>query len=233
MIPLRDSIPRRTFPLVTIGLIAANVFAFFVEVSQGRLVEELLLRYAFVPDRFFHPATWGGPSLATTVLPVFSSMFLHGGIAHLAGNLLFLWIFGDNLEDELGHGRFLLFYLACGAAATLAQGLADTRSIVPTIGASGAIAGVLGGYLVLFPRARIVTLVPLFVLFPLVELPAVLYLLLWFLFQFLMGSAGLASGTGAAGGVAYWAHIGGFVAGLLTVGLFRPRRRPAATYRLR
>lgn len=233
MIPLRDSIPRRTFPLVTLALIAANVGAFLLEASRGSNVEAFLLRYAFVPDRFFHPAAWGGSSIGTWLLPIFSAMFLHGGIAHLAGNMLFLWIFGDNPEDELGHGRFLLLYLTCGVIATLTQGAADTRSVVPTVGASGAIAGVLGAYFVLFPRARVTTLVPLFILFPLVEIPAALYLLVWFLLQFLMGSAGLAGPGAASGGVAYWAHIGGFVSGLVLVGPFRPRRRPAAAYRLR
>jgi membrane associated rhomboid family serine protease len=147
--------------------------------------------------------------------------------------MLFLWIFADNVEDALGHGRFLFFYLVCGAFATLVQAFLAPDSRVPNLGASGAIAGVLGAYFVLFPRARIVTIVPLFVLFPLVEIPAGLYLLGWFLLQFWMGSSQLASaGRGTEGGVAFGAHVGGFVAGVAWALLFRVKRAPAARYRI-
>jgi len=161
-------------------------------------------------------------------------MFLHGGVLHLAGNLLYLWIFGDNVEDALGHLRYLGFYLAAGVVAALLQAAVNPASAIPNIGASGAIAGVLGGYFVLYPRARVVTLVPLFFLFPLVEVPAGIYLLFWFLMQFWMGSANLASAGRQAetGGVAWWAHVGGFVAGVLLILVLRPRRKPAARYRI-
>jgi membrane associated rhomboid family serine protease len=157
-------------------------------------------------------------------------MFLHGGLLHLAGNLLYLWIFGDNVEDELGHGRYLVFYLGSGILAALLQGVLSPSSTVPMIGASGAIAGVLGAYFVLHPRARIVTLVPLFLFFPLVEVPAWLYLLFWFLMQFWAGTSSLASGSGAEGGVAWWAHVGGFVSGLLLLALLRPARASRLRY---
>ena len=163
-------------------------------------------------------------------------MFLHGGLLHLAGNMLFLWIFGDNVEDALGHGRFLLLYLGSGVLAALLQGVIAPSSLVPMVGASGAIAGVLGAYFVLYPHARVVTLVPLFFLFPLVEVPAFLFLLLWFLLQFWQGSAALVTSGkagAAAGGVAWWAHVGGFVAGIGLLALLKPRRRPAPRYRIR
>jgi hypothetical protein len=161
-------------------------------------------------------------------------MFLHGGFLHLGGNLLYLWIFGDNVEDALGHVRYVFFYLASGVAAAVLQTILMPSSTLPNIGASGAIAGVLGGYLVLYPRARVVTLVPLFLLFPLVEIPAGVYLLFWFVMQFWMGSANLASAgrRGESGGVAWWAHVGGFLAGLILILLMRPKRRPAPRYQI-
>ncbi len=233
MIPLRDSVPRRTFPFTNNLLLAANVFVFFLQITPGPGEEAFLARWAFIPDRLFHPAAWGMSPLAS-LGTVFSAMFLHAGVLHLGGNLLFLWIFGDNVEDALGHLRYLLFYLASGLAAASLQTILNPASAVPNIGASGAIAGVLGGYFVLYPRARVVTIVPLFILFPLVEVPAGLYLLFWFLMQFWMGSVNLTSAARhpEAGGVAFWAHVGGFVAGVILVLLVRPRRRPAARYRI-
>ena len=233
MIPLRDTIPTRTVPFVTRLLVAANVAAFVFELLQGERLEAFVDAFAFVPARLFHPGAFPGFTAGDTVITMFTAMFLHGGFLHLAGNMLYLWIFGDNVEDALGHARFLVFYLACGVTATLVQAFWAPDSTVPNLGASGAIAGVLGAYFVLFPRARVVTIVPLFVLFPLVELPAGVYLLGWFLLQFWMGSSQLASARGAAqGGIAFWAHVGGFVAGVLWVFLFRPRRAPPARYRI-
>ncbi len=233
MIPLRDNVPRRTIPFTNNLLLAANVFVFFLEITQGDAGEAFLARWAFIPDRLFHPAAWG-MSPGASFVTIFSAMFLHAGLLHLGGNLLFLWIFGDNVEDALGHVRYLFFYLASGLAAAVLQTILNPASAVPNIGASGAIAGVLGGYFVLYPRARVVTLVPLFFLFPLIEVPAGLYLLFWFVMQFWMGSANLASAGRhpEAGGVAFWAHVGGFVAGVILVLLVRPRRRPAARYRI-
>ena len=216
-------------------LILANVGAFVLEWLQGDRVGDFLWRHAFVPARFFHPGLYEGWTFLAAVGTIFTAMFLHGGLMHLGGNMLFLWIFGDNVEDALGHGRYLLFYLGSGVGATLLQAFLSAGSEVPNIGASGAIAGVLGAYFVLFPRARVVTVVPLFIFFPLVEIPAGLYLLGWFLLQFWMGSASIASGAHSAsqGGVAWWAHIGGFVAGLVLLYWLRPARRPAPRYSIR
>ena len=235
MIPLRDTIPSRTVPFVTRLLLVANVAAFVLEVLQGDRLDAFVNIFAFVPARFFHPELFAGWTTGASVVTIFTAMFLHGGFLHLAGNMLFLWIFGDNVEDALGHGRFLLFYLVCGASATLLQAFLSPASTIPNLGASGAIAGVLGAYFVLYPRARVVTVIPLFILFPLVEIPAGLYLLSWFLLQFWMGSSQLASaGRGGAdqGGVAFWAHVGGFVAGVAWVLLFRPKRSPPARFRI-
>ncbi|HQR67131.1 MAG TPA: rhomboid family intramembrane serine protease [Thermoanaerobaculia bacterium] len=233
MIPLRDSVPRRTYPFVNNLLLALNVAVFLLEVAQGPELEAFLARWAFIPDRLLHPAAWGMPFPASLVTVV-TAMFLHGGFLHLAGNLLYLWIFGDNVEDALGHFRYLVFYLASGVAAAVLQTALNPDSAVPNVGASGAIAGVLGGYFVLYPRARVVTLVPLFFLFPLVEVPAAIYLLFWFVMQFWMGWGDLAAASRhpGQGGVAWWAHVGGFVAGVLLVLARRPRRRPAPRFRI-
>jgi hypothetical protein len=235
VIPLRDTIPRRTVPFVTRLLLVANVAAFVLELMQGERLEAFVNTFAFVPARLFRPDLFPGWTTGASVVTIFTAMFLHGGFLHLAGNMLFLWIFADNVEDALGHGRFLLFYLVCGAGATLVQAFLAPASTIPNLGASGAIAGVLGAYFVLYPRARVVTVVPLFVLFPLVEIPAGLYLLGWFLMQFWMGSSQLATtGRGGAeqGGVAFWAHVGGFVLGVAWALLFRAKRAPAARFRL-
>ena len=171
LIPLRDTIPTRTVPLVNGALIAACIGVWVVQLLAGSGGETLVRAFGFVPARLFHAGELGPGGLTMGVFGLFSSMFLHGGLLHLAGNMLFLWIFGDNVEDALGHGRYLLFYLGCGVLAALVQGLFATSSLVPMVGASGAIAGVLGAYFVLYPHARVVTLVPLFFLFPLVEVP--------------------------------------------------------------
>lgn len=229
MIPLRDTIPSRSVPLVNGALIAACVGAFVLQLLSGNGGEALVRAFGFVPARLFHAGELGPGAFGLGVTGLFTSMFLHGGLLHLAGNMLFLWIFGDNVEDALGHGRYLLFYLGSGVMAALLQGLFATTSLVPLIGASGAIAGVLGAYFVLYPHARVVTIVPLFLLFPLVEVPAFLFLLVWFLLQFWQGSASLlaSGGSAASGGVAWWAHVGGFAAGIALLLLLKPRRRPA------
>jgi len=232
LIPLRDTIPSRTVPFVNTSLIVLCVGAFLLELLQGEQVDDFIQTFAFVPLRFFQPGLYEGWTFGANLVTVFTAMFLHGGFLHLGGNMLYLWIFGDNVEDALGHFRYLVFYLGSGVLATLSQAVLTASSNVPNLGASGAIAGVLGAYLLLYPRARIVTLVPLFILFPLVEVPAALYLIFWFVLQFWSGSAALLSAhQGAAGGVAWWAHIGGFVSGLMLVSLLRPKRRPAPAYR--
>src|SRR5438093_3992888 len=214
MIPLRDIIPSRTTPVVTIALIAINVLVFLYELSLGRAVDAFTLYFGLVPAAF----SW---------VTVFTSMFLHGGVLHVAGNMLYLWIFGDNVEDRMGHGRFLVFYLLCGVAAALAQTITTPDSVLPMVGASGAIAGVMGAYFVLYPRSRIVSLVPLFFFFQIIEVPAILFLGIWFLMQFLSGVGSIVTAVGGqpAGGVAFWAHVAGFVAGISGVIVFRRPER--------
>lgn len=214
MIPLRDVIPSRTTPFVTVSLIVLNVLVFAYEVSLGDAINALTFTFGLVPASF---------SLTT----VLTSMFLHGGFLHVAGNMLYLWIFGDNVEDRMGHGRFFVFYLLCGTAAAVAQTLMDPSSPVPMIGASGAVAGVMGAYFVLYPKSRIVTLIPIIFFFQIVELPAIFFLGIWFLMQFLSGIGSLSAATAGApvGGIAFWAHVAGFVAGLTGVLAFRRPER--------
>ena len=212
MIPLRDVIPSRTTPVVTVSLIVLNALVFFYELSIGDAIEEFVLYFGLVPAAF----SW---------VAVFTSMFLHGGFLHFGGNMLYLWIFGDNVEDRMGHGRYLGFYLLCGWTASYAHVWSDPASRVPSLGASGAIAGVLAAYLTLYPHARVVTLIPFGIFTRLVQIPAVFFLVFWFLQQFIFGVASLAARTAQTGGVAWFAHIGGFVAGLALVWLFRDERR--------
>ena len=215
MIPLRDVIPSRTTPYVTFALIGVNVVVFVYELSLGdRRLRAFIDAFGLIPASF---------SWAT----VFTSMFVHGGLLHVGGNMLFLWIFGDNVEDRMGHGRYMVFYLLCGAGAAFAQTVLTPDSGVPMVGASGAIAGVMGAYFVLYPRSRILTLLPLFFFVQLVEVPAIFFLGVWFLLQFLQGVGSMATAGihQAAGGVAFWAHIAGFVTGVGTVMLFRRPER--------
>ena len=183
---------------------------FLYQLSLGEDLLPFVERYAVIPARLLG----GGFPPAGELLTPVTAMFLHGGWFHMLGNMLYLYIFGDNVEDTLGHGRFLLFYIACGAASFAVQIGFQSASAVPNIGASGAIAGVLGAYFLLFPRARVVTLLPLFVFFTVVEIPAVVFLGLWFLLQFLSGAVSFGRAA-ATGGVAWWAHVGGFVAGVV------------------
>lgn len=227
MIPFRDNIPSRTFPLVTLAIIVANVAVFLYELTLPAPQLESFIRYnAVIPGKLRYLAEAPGLVLADTGRTVLWSMFLHGGWFHLLGNMWYLWIFGDNVEDRMGHFRFLVFYLLCGAAGSWAHILFNLDSRIPSIGASGAIAGVLGAYLICYPFARVLTLIPLFLLWPVVELPALIVLGSWFLVQLLNGAATIAASTQTATGVAWWAHIGGFAAGLILVGLFaRPAPR--------
>jgi len=192
--------------VVNYALIAVNVLAFLYETSLGESLVPFLERNAVIPARFL-----GGPFSVRQALTPVTAMFLHAGWMHLLGNMLYLYIFGDNVEDTLGHGVYLLFYLLSGMASFAVQVLFQSASQVPNLGASGAIAGVLGAYFLLFPRARVVTLLPIFLV---VEIPAVIFLGLWFLLQFLSGAASLGR-PASEGGVAWWAHIGGFVAGVI------------------
>ncbi len=214
MIPLRDVIRSRTTPFVTVMIIVANAVAFFFELSLPPAIRQGFLR------------TWGIVPASFAWSTLLTSMFLHGGWLHVVGNMWYLWIFGDNVEDRLGHGRYLVFYLLCGAAAGLAQTLVDPDSAIPTIGASGAIAGVMGAYFVLYPRSRILTLVPLFIFIEIIEIPAIFLLGFWFLMQLFAGAGSIARTTGSQGGVAFWAHVAGFLVGVGGVFAFkRPERQ--------
>jgi hypothetical protein len=212
---------------VTLALIAANVAAFAYELSLGPALEGFLREYGVVPARL--AGQWiAGARGWGELAPILTAMFLHGGWLHLVLNLWFLWIFGDNVEDRIGHSRYLVLYLAAGTAATLAHVLANPASTLPTVGASGAIAGVLGAYFLAYPRARVTTLIPIFVFIHVAVLPAWVVLGMWFALQFLSGALSLATTQASAGGVAWWAHIGGFAAGVLlmpVLSIGRPGRR--------
>ena len=220
MLPLSDHNPSRTVPVVNYLLIAANVLMFFWELSLGPNIERDLFIVSFVPARF-----WAAPLYPPNLIRILISMFLHGGWLHLGGNMLYLWIFGDNIEDRLGHLKYVIFYLLCGLIATLSHALMLPDSRLPSIGASGAIAGVLGAYIVLFPRARVTTLIPIFVFITIRELPAILVLGLWFVLQFFVGVTSIGAAPEATGGVAVFAHIGGFIAGMILVLLMGGGRR--------
>ncbi len=225
MLPLRDLNPSRRAPVVNIALIVANVLMFFYELSLGERLEGYLMSAAFTPGRLFDGGVITAGEWGTGLSSALLSMFLHGGWGHLLGNMLFLWIFGDNIEDRLGHGRYLVFYLLSGFVATFAHAFSSPQSMIPAIGASGAISGVLGAYLFLYPRARIVTVVWFLFFVRFLEIPALVYLPFWFVMQAFSGVASLGAQTAQdAGGVAWFAHIGGFVAGpllLLVLGGFR------------
>ena len=219
MFPLKDDIPARVVPVVNIALIAANLFSFLYTVAQGDSAGSFLFEHGFVPGRFLaHSGFFVAPG---RFLPVFSSMFLHGGFMHLVGNMWMLWIFGDNVEDAMGHGHYLFFYLLCGVVSVAAQTLASPASLVPMVGASGAISGVLGAYFCTYPKAKILTFLPIFIFFYLVEVPAFFFLGLWFLLQFLQGWIQFSAEAGVTSGMAWWAHVGGFVAGVLLIRFFR------------
>lgn len=213
MIPLRDSQPSHSTPYVTIGVIAVNVLVFLYQLSLDPFsLNHLFTSYGTVPARFEFSS-------------LLTSMFLHGGFMHLIGNMWFLWIYGDNVEDVLGHGKFLLFYLLCGVAAGMTHVFVNMASRVPTIGASGAIAGVMGAYMVKFPHSRIVTLVPLFVFLTTMRIPAYVILVYWFIIQFFSGVGTVGHSQLSQGGVAWFAHIGGFVAGIILIVAMKTRSR--------
>ena len=227
MFPLRDDNPTRRIAIVTAGLLAANILVFIYQVSlqAGGLPgagagQAFIEEFGLVPCRL-SGACPSGADLPSPILTIFSSMFMHGGLFHIGGNMLYLWIFGNNVEDTLGHARYLIFYLGCGAAAALAQTAIGPASPVPMVGASGAVSGVLGAYLLLFPHARVTTLIVLGFFFRLAQVPAVVVLGLWIVIQVVTGMLTL----GATGGVAFFAHIGGFVAGIGLLFALRPRAR--------
>ena len=209
-------------PIVTRAIILANLFAFMYELSLGESMPEFLREWGVVPGRLF-ASLLGDTSLPVEVATLMTSMFLHGGWLHFIGNMWYLWIFGDNVEDRMGWLRYLAFYLAAGAVSALVHSALLPASAIPTVGASGAIAGVLGAYAQAFPRARVLTLIPIFFFFQVVAVPALILLGIWFLIQFVSGTLSFGSGSG---GVAWWAHIAGFVFGFIVMGL-GSRRRPS------
>ncbi|MFY9270528.1 MAG: rhomboid family intramembrane serine protease [Candidatus Manganitrophaceae bacterium] len=220
MIPLRDDLPTRSVAVVTAGLIVANVLLFFYELSLGPKVNDFVLTFGAIPANLAHGLVGGKPALLAAS-SVFTSMFLHGGWMHLVGNMLYLWIFGNNIEDATGHLRFIFFYLLCGFVAAYTHALTNVASHVPMVGASGAISGVLGAYLLLYPHAKILTLVPIGFFIQVIQIPAVLVLGFWFFVQFLNAILGL----GEVGGIAWFAHIGGFLAGMVLIYPFKKKGR--------
>ncbi|HIC90752.1 MAG TPA: rhomboid family intramembrane serine protease [Syntrophaceae bacterium] len=216
MIPLKDDVPSRTFPFVTIGIIILNVLVYLYQASLGYHGQEIFVRQmGAIPFEITHIIDIDPRSSVPIPLTVLTYMFMHGGFLHLLGNMLYLWIFGDNVEDSLGHIRFVLFYLFCGVMAALIHILSDVNSLSPMVGASGAIAGVLGAYFLLYPKANVLTLVIFFLFIRTIKIPAILFLGLWFLIQIL--------NIGSASPVAWYAHIGGFICGILFIAFFIPK----------
>ncbi|MFQ5824197.1 MAG: rhomboid family intramembrane serine protease [bacterium] len=217
MIPLKDDNPRSSVPIITIGLIVVNVLVFLYELSLGPRIEFFIQEYAAIPAKIVR-----GRELETLV----TSMFLHGGFFHVGSNMLYFWIFGDNVEHYLGHFRFIYFYLICGLFAAITHIFLGGISEVPMIGASGAISGVLGAYLVKYPRAQVLVLIPIFWFITIRKIPALFVLGLWFAMQLLSGVFSGLSSTGLEkGGIAFWAHVGGFVAGMILINIFKRKRR--------
>ncbi|MDE2758041.1 MAG: rhomboid family intramembrane serine protease [Acidobacteriota bacterium] len=232
MIPLKDINRTRTFPAITLFLITVNaaVFVYQLSLGTGPVLTRFFYQFGLVPSALLSFGYWQEAGILLGLVPLFTSMFLHGGWMHFLGNMLYLWVFGDNVEDWLGSLRFLLFYLVCGLLAALLQMAVHPGSPIPMIGASGAISGVLAAYLVLFPRARVLTFVPILFFFYLIRLPALIFLGLWFLLQFFNGAVSLTAGDLSMGGTAWWAHIGGFVAGLVLILKRRKSRRRQFVY---
>ena len=226
MIPLRHTSERRSTPVVTRILVGANVVAFIGTLFAGNAAERIIETFGFIPLRLHHPALYGFTRIEASIT-LFTSLFLHGGFVHLIGNMIYLWVFGDAVEDVLGHVQYFVFYIVAGILGSLTHALVFRGSPIASIGASGCIAGVLGAFLVLRPTARIVTLFPLVVYWAMAEIRAALFLPVWFVMQFFNGFASLAAakGTTEVAGVAWWAHIGGFVFGALVAGGFRIARR--------
>ncbi len=225
MIPLNDNVRRQTFWFSTLALIALNTAVFAYELSLGPAINQFIVTFGLIPA---HYTTAQGAIVFTGpvafLVPVFTSMFIHGGWLHLIGNMLFLFVFGRSVEDRFGHSQFLLLYFVSGFGAAIVQIFFNMGSRLPTIGASGAIAGILGAYLVSFPTARITTLIPLIIFFWIIRIPAFLVLVYWFVIQFIAGHQMLAIESATRGGVAWWAHVGGFIVGML-LALAMPKRQ--------
>jgi membrane associated rhomboid family serine protease len=226
MIPLRHTLERHRPPLVNRALVAANVAVFFAQLFLGSATERMIQTFGFIPARLLHPETFQYAAWEVGITLV-TSLFLHGGFVHLAGNMIYLWVFGGAIEDAVGHLRFFLFYVACGAMGSLAHTALFPASTTPSIGASGSIAGLLGAFLVLRPHARIVTLFPLVVYWAMAEIPAIVFLPIWFAMQFFNGYLSLeaARRVQEVAGIAWWAHVGGFAFGAIVAAIWRLRRR--------
>ena len=222
MIPIRHTLERHETAFVNRALVGANVAVFMVQLLIGPRAVGLMRAYGFVPARLIHPQTFGYTLLEATVT-LFTSLFLHGGLVHLAGNMTYLWVFGSSVEEDLGHFRYFVFFICGGAIGSLLHTALFPQSMIPSIGASGSIAGVLGVFLILHPRAHIVTLFPLVVYWAMAEIPALYLLPVWFLMQFLNGFLSLAAARGMqeVAGIAWWAHVGGFVFGAIVGGMLR------------
>ena len=225
MIPLRHTLEHTRTPIVNRALFAANIVVFLAQLVMGAMTERVIHTFGFMPARFLEPEKFGYAPWEVAITLV-SSLFLHGGFVHLIGNLIYLWVFGGAIEDALGHGRFLLLYVVCGAVGSLTHTVLFPHSTIPSIGASGSIAGLLGAFLILHPNARILTLFPLVVYWAMAELPALLFLPVWFGMQFFSGFLSLqaARGTQEVAGVAWWAHVGGFVFGMILAVVLRRKR---------
>lgn len=232
MIPLKDINRTQTFPAVTLLLVAVNATSFLYQLTlgSGPLLTGFFYQFGLVPRMLLSFGYWQETGVLLGLSTLLTSMFIHGGWMHFLGNMLYLWVFGDNVEEWLGSVRFLLFYLVCGFLAALLQIVVNPGSQIPMIGASGAISGVLGAYLVLFPGARVLTFVPILFFFYLVRLPALLFLGLWFFLQFINGAVSLTVGEFSTGATAWWAHIGGFLAGLVLILKYRKSQRRRAVY---
>lgn len=227
MIPLKNLNPRTSFPAVTVALIVVNCLVFFFQLSLSpAAADHFVMKYGVVPQTLQWALTGQhGKTLVDAVIPLFTSMFLHGGWLHIIGNMWFLWIFGGDVEDRLGHVPYLFFYLICGVGSGIAQAAFSWGTKIPAIGASGAIAGVLGAYILFYPTSKILTLIPLFIVWFTAKIPAWIFIGLWFLVQFVSGVGALgATGAQAMGGVAWWAHVGGFLLGMAMAWRKRPRR---------
>lgn len=231
MIPLKDTTPRHSFPFITVLLIVANFIVFFHQISLSPAAGDAFIRmYGLVPRRIELAMAGRHYSLVQAFVPLFTCMFLHGGWLHIIGNMWFLWIFGGNVEDRMGSASYLIFYVICGLGSGISQVAFSWGSAIPSIGASGAISGVLGAYILFFPRSRILSLVPLLIIWFLARIPAWIFIGLWFIVEFLSGLGSLTTET--SGGIAWWAHVGGFLLGVILAKSFASSspRRPASAW---
>lgn len=224
MIPIRDKTPSRTFPFVNIGLIITNILVFTYEISLGQEMGPFVEMSGIRPARMIWLLNNQPINVPGIVFPFLSSMFVHGGWFHIIGNMWYLWIFGDNVEDRMGHSRYLIFYLLCGMAAGVTHVYFNQASNIPTVGASGAIAGVMGAYLMLYPLGKVSTLVPIFFFITFIDVPALFFLGIWIILQFVQGTISTTISQDTAG-VAWWAHLGGFFAGAILIFAFRRYKR--------